>query len=120
MQSGSKNDRRPNTNDIDIVLTSIKEWIELMVSLKLIALFEILKMSDVIIYDLNNYLSDAGVTDDYLNDEELAADAAINDTFLRIVANSSPAMYDTIFRKLQVQEYASLICLSSQPITRSF
>jgi len=49
-----------------------------------------------------NIRSDAGVTDDYLNDEELAADAAINDTFLRIVANSSPAMYDTIFRKLQV------------------
>ena len=50
-----------------------------------------------------NIRADAGTTDDYLNDEELAADAAINDTFLRIVANSSPAMYDIIFRKLQVR-----------------
>ncbi len=27
--------------------------------------------------------ADAGNSDDYLNDEELAADAAVNDTFLR-------------------------------------
>ena len=30
-----------------------------------------------------NIRADAGTTDDYLNDEELAADAAINDAFLR-------------------------------------
>jgi len=48
-----------------------------------------------------NIRVDAGTNDDYLNDEELAADAAINDAFLKIVGNSSPEMFETIFGKLQ-------------------
>ena len=48
-----------------------------------------------------NVRADAGNSDDYLNDEELAADAAVNDTFLRIVANASDEMFTVIFDKLQ-------------------
>jgi hypothetical protein len=36
-----------------------------------------------------NVRADAGNSDDYLNDEELAADAAVNDTFLRFVNASN-------------------------------
>jgi len=47
-----------------------------------------------------NFRSDAGNADEYLNDEEIAADAAINDTFLRMCVNASPAMFNLIFNKL--------------------
>ena len=35
-----------------------------------------------------------------MNDEEIAADAAINDTFLRMCVNSSPQILSVIFSKL--------------------
>lgn len=35
-----------------------------------------------------NFRSDSGNADEYLNDEEIAADAAINDTFLRLCINA--------------------------------
>ena len=48
-----------------------------------------------------NIRSDGGNTDEYLNDEEIAADAAINDTFGRMCMNSSPEIFDVIFGKLR-------------------
>lgn len=48
-----------------------------------------------------NIRSDGGNTDEYLNDEEIAADAAINDTFGRMCMNSSPEIFDVIFGKLK-------------------
>ena len=47
-----------------------------------------------------NIRNDGGNTDEFLNDEEIAADAAINDTFLRMCVNSSPAIFGVIFSKL--------------------
>merc|ERR1740128_617401 len=47
-----------------------------------------------------NFRSDGGNSDEYLNDEEIAADAAINDTFLRMCVNSSPQILTVIFNKL--------------------
>ena len=48
-----------------------------------------------------NIRSDGGNNDEYLNDEEIAADAAINDTFGRMCMNSSPEIFDVIFLKLK-------------------
>jgi proteasome activator subunit 4 len=48
-----------------------------------------------------NIRSDGGNTDEYLNDEEIAADAAINDTFLRMCINSSAEIFQVIFSKLR-------------------
>jgi len=47
-----------------------------------------------------NFRSDGASGEEYLNDEEIAADAAINDTFLRMCVNSSPNILNTIFSKL--------------------
>ena len=44
---------------------------------------ELLRLDMSVDVRRENIRADAGTTDDYLNDEELAADAAINDTFLR-------------------------------------
>jgi len=48
-----------------------------------------------------NIRPDTARPDDYLSDEEVAADAAINETFLKIVANSSPDIFKLIFSQLQ-------------------
>jgi len=48
-----------------------------------------------------NIRSDGGNTEDFLNDEEIAADAAINDTFGRLCMNASPAIFAAVFRKVQ-------------------
>jgi len=48
-----------------------------------------------------NIRPDTAKPDDYLSDEEVAADAAINETFLKIVANSSPDIFKIIFSQLQ-------------------
>ena len=46
--------------------------------------------------------SDGRTTDDeYLNDEEVAADSAINDTFGRMCVNLSPEIFDVVFKKLK-------------------
>merc|ERR1719348_1253052 len=47
-----------------------------------------------------NFRSDGGSNEEFLNDEEIAADAAINDTFLRMCVNSSPQILSVIFTKL--------------------
>merc|ERR1719286_54129 len=47
-----------------------------------------------------NFRSDGGSNEEFLNDEEIAADAAINDTFLRMCINSSPELLDVLFSKL--------------------
>ena len=49
-----------------------------------------------------NIRNDGTATDDYLNDEEIAADAAINETFLKLCINSSPEILTDIFNKLRV------------------
>ena len=49
-----------------------------------------------------NIRNDGTAADDYLNDEEIAADAAINETFLRLCINSSPDILSEIFNKLRV------------------
>lgn len=48
-----------------------------------------------------NFRSDGTTTEDYLNDEEIAADAAINDTFLRMCINSSHDIMTTVLSKLR-------------------
>lgn len=48
-----------------------------------------------------NIRGESGNNDEFLNDEEIAADAAINDTFLRICVNASPAIFKVIFHKLR-------------------
>ena len=52
-----------------------------------------------------NIRSDAADREEYLNDEEIAADAAINDTFLRMCINSSPEILTRVMTKLR--EYVS-------------
>ena len=48
-----------------------------------------------------NVRNDAGNNEDYLNDEEIAADAAINDTFLRMCINASPEIMSGILSRLK-------------------
>jgi len=47
-----------------------------------------------------NFRSDGGNNEEFLNEEEIAADAAINDTFMRMCVNSSPHILSVIFNKL--------------------
>ena len=47
-----------------------------------------------------NFRSDGGNSVGYLNEEEIAADAAINDTFLQMCVNSSPQILAVIFTLL--------------------
>ena len=48
-----------------------------------------------------NFRSDGGASEDFLNDEEIAADAAINDTFLRMCINASPEILGSAMNKLK-------------------
>ena len=48
-----------------------------------------------------NFRCDGTTNEDYLNDEEIAADAAINDTFLRMCINSSPEILTNVTKKLR-------------------
>ena len=52
-----------------------------------------------------NFRVDGGSSEEFLNDEEIAADAAINDTFLRMCINASPEILHRATTKLT--EYIS-------------